>query len=208
MNQDKEKLREFLTEGDFPLKGQCAINLLMARLDIVNMELGMELGRDVIQVKSGRIKTYKSTCKKMDKKGVKKNVSTALKKINDLIGVRVICSYVDDIYRIAGNLEKQPEFHIVKVKDYIKSPKTSGYQSLHLIIEVPIAFQKEIQWMKLELQLRTAAMDYWANLDHQLRYKHENKKLESIDEELKECASTVRQLDQKMLRIRKKIERL
>ena len=105
-------------------------------------------------------------------------------------------------------IKKQKDIRILKTKDYIQEPKASGYQSLHLILETAVPFQEDIQWIKIELQLRTAAMDYWANLDHQLRYKHENKKLESIDEELKECASTVRQLDQKMLRSRKKIERL
>ena len=132
----------------------------------------------------------------------------ALEKINDLIGVRAICSYVDDIYRVADLLEKQKDIRIVKVKDYIKQPKKSGYQSLHMILDVAIAFQQETQWIRVELQLRTAAMDYWANLDHQLRYKRGKKETDMIDEELQQCAEVITQLDQKMLEVRKKIDRI
>lgn len=190
------------------MKGQCVINLLLTRLEIMNMELSLEMGRDIIQTKSGRLKSYKSTCKKLEKKGLKRNVQAALKKIHDLIGVRAICYYVDDIYKIEKKLKEQSDFRIVKVKDYIQNPKISGYQSLHVILKVPIVFQKEIQWMEAELQLRTAAMDFWANLDHQLRYKKEGEELQSIDEELKECAQMIQKLDTKMLHIRKKIERI
>ena len=94
-----------------------------------------------------------------------------MENIHDLIGVRAVCSYVDDIYLVQRMLEEQMDMNILKIKDYIKNPKDSGYQSLHMILEIPLVFQGETQWVKAELQLRTAAMDYWANLDHQLRYK-------------------------------------
>ena len=100
------------------------------------------------------------------------------------------------------------EVKIIKKKDYIREPKKSGYQSLHLILEVAIAFQNETQWIKIELQLRTAAMDYWANLDHQLRYKRGRKEAQVIDEELQQCATVISSLDQKMLKIRKKIDKI
>ena len=146
--------------------------------------------------------------KKCRKKDLELDFDVAVEKINDLIGVRAICSYVDDIYRVAELIEKQKDIRIVKIKDYVKQPKKSGYQSLHLILDVAIAFQKETQWIRLELQLRTAAMDYWANLDHQLRYKRGRKEAALIDEELQQCAAVISGLDQKMLEIRKKIDKI
>lgn len=206
--KEKRKLRDLLSDSEFSIKGQCAVNLLLTKLDIINTVLLMKLNRNVIQLKTGRLKTYDSVCKKLKKKGLEPDFTVALEKINDLIGVRAVCAYVDDIYRVAELLEKQKDIRILKEKDYIKNPKKSGYQSLHLILELAIAFQNGTQWMKIELQLRTAAMDYWANLDHQLRYKRGKKEAEMIDEELRECAEAVAELDQKMLEIRKKIDKI
>ena len=204
----KELLKNMLTDSEFSIKGQCAINLMMTKLDIVNTFLLMKYNRNFIQIKTGRLKSYDSVCKKMQKKGLDLNFNQALEKINDLIGVRAVCAYVDDIYKVADLIEKQQDIRIIKTKDYVKQPKKSGYQSLHLILEVAIPFQQENQWIKLELQLRTAAMDYWANLDHQLRYKRGQKQAAVINEELQQCASVITQLDQKMLEIRKKIDKI
>ena len=208
MKKESNKLKENLVNSDFSIKGECAISLILTKLDIINIELSMILDRSVIQMKTGRMKSYESTCKKLRKKGLEKNFSNALERINDLIGVRAICSYVDDIYRIAEILSEQKDVKIVKVKDYIKEPKSSGYRSLHIIMEIPIGFQGGTQWMKAELQLRTAAMDYWANLDHQLRYKRGKKEAEVIDEELRACSDIIGTLDGKMLEIRKKIDKI
>ena len=204
----KELLKNMLTDSEFSIKGQCAINLMMTKLDIVNTFLLMKYNRNFIQMKTGRLKSYDSVCKKMQKKGLDLNFNQALEKINDLIGVRAVCAYVDDIYKVADLIEKQQDIRIIKTKDYVTQPKKSGYQSLHLILEVAIPFQQENQWIKLELQLRTAAMDYWANLDHQLRYKRGQKQAAVINEELQQCASVITQLDQKMLEIRKKIDKI
>lgn len=201
----KENLQRMLTDSEFTVKGKCAISLMLTKLDIINTFLLMKYNRTIIQMKIGRVKGYDSVCKKLSKKGLELDRETALEKINDLIGVRAICSYVDDIYRVADLLEKQKDIRIVKVKDYIKQPKKSGYQSLHMILDVAIAFQQETQWIRVELQLRTAAMDYWANLDHQLRYKRGEKETDMIDEELQQCAAVITQLDQKMLEVRKKL---
>ena len=200
----KELLKSMLTDSEFSIKGQCAINLMMTKLDIINTFLLMKYKR----MKTWRLKSYDSVCKKMQKKGLDLNFDLALEKINDLIGVRAVCAYVDDIYKVADLIEKQQDIHILKIKDYVQQPKKSGYQSLHLILEIAIPFQKENQWIKLELQLRTAAMDYWANLDHQLRYKRGQKQAAVINEELQQCASVITQLDQKMLDIRKKIDKI
>lgn len=204
----KELLKNMLTDSEFSIKGQCAINLMMTKIDIINTFLLMKYNRNFIQMKTGRLKSYDSVCKKMQKKGLDLNFNQALEKINDLIGVRAVCAYVDDIYKVADLIEKQQDIRILKVKDYVKQPKKSGYQSLHLILEIAIPFQNENQWIKLELQLRTAAMDYWANLDHQLRYKRGQKQAAVINEELQQCASVITQLDQKMLDIRKKIDKI
>ena len=183
----KELLKSMLTDSEFSIKGQCAINLMMTKLDIINTFLLMKYKRNFIQMKTWRLKSYDSVCKKMQKKGLDLNFDLALEKINDLIGVRAVCAYVDDIYKVADLIEKQQDIHILKIKDYVQQPKKSGYQSLHLILEIAIPFQKENQWIKLELQLRTAAMDYWANLDHQLRYKRGQKQAAVINEELQQC---------------------
>ena len=204
----KELLKSMLTDSEFSIKGQCAINLMMTKIDIINTFLLIKTGRNYIQMKTGRLKSYDSVCKKMQKKGLDMNFAQAVEKINDLIGVRAVCAYVDDIYKVADLIQKQQDIRIIKIKDYIKQPKKSGYQSLHLILEIAIPFQNENQWVKLELQLRTAAMDYWANLDHQLRYKRGQKQAAVINEELQQCASMISQLDQKMLAIRKKIDKI
>lgn len=205
---ERERLREILTDSEFSIKGQCAINLLLTKLDIINTVLLVSSGRNVIQMKNGRMKSFESVCKKLQKKGLEPEFETAVERLNDLIGVRAICAYVDDIYRVAELVEKQKDIRIIKEKDYIKAPKKSGYQSFHLILEIAIAFQNGTQWIKMELQLRTAAMDYWANLDHQLRYKKGKKEAELIDEELRQCAEVIGNLDRKMLEIRKKIDKI
>ena len=204
----KELLKNMLTDSEFSIKGQCAINLMMTKLEIINTFLLMKYNRSFIQMTTGRLKSYDSVCKKMQKKGLDLNFAQALEKINDLIGVRAGCSYVDDIYKVAELIEKQQDIRILRTKDYIRQPKKSGYQSLHLILEVAMPFQNESQWIKVELQLRTAAMDYWANLDHQLRYKRGQKQAAVINEELQRCASVISELDQKMLDIRKKIDKI
>lgn len=204
----KEQFKYLLNGSEFQMKGKCAISLMQTKLDIINTILTMKYGRNVIQSQTGRLKEFDSVYKKMQKKGLELNFDLALEKINDLIGVRAVCAYMDDIYQVEELLGRQKDIRIIKTKDYIKEPKKSGYQSLHLILEAAIPQQDDIQWIKIELQLRTAAMDYWANLDHQLRYKRGKKDAQLIDEELQQCASVIRSLDQTMLKIRKKIDKI
>ena len=127
----KELLKNMLTDSEFSIKGQCAINLMMTKIDIINTFLLMHYGRNFIQMKIGRLKSYDSVCKKMQKKGLDLTFSNALDKINDLIGVRAVCAYIDDIYKVADLLQKQQDIRVIKIKDYIRQPKKSGYQSLH-----------------------------------------------------------------------------
>lgn len=206
--EQRRDLRKLLTNSDFSIKGECVISLMMTKLHIIDTMLFLELDRNAIQMKAGRLKTLDSVCKKLQKKNLELNFENAVERVNDLIGMRAVCAYTDDIYRVAELIEAQKDIRVVKKKDYIKEPKKSGYQSLHMILEVAIPFQGHTQWMKCELQLRTASMDYWAKLDHQLRYKRGRKGAVEIDEELRECAEVIGQLDQRMLEIRKKIDQI
>lgn len=188
------------------VKSECAISLLNTKLQIIDAELCMRYGRKVIHNKTSRIKTYDSIVAKLKRKELSEDVPTVLEKINDLVGVRVVCTYTDDLYQMVEMLYAQEDVKIIKEKDYIKNPKKSGYRSLHLILEIPICLQEGTQWSKMELQLRTGAMDYWAGLDYQLQYKKENKEARRISEELKEYANAIEEIDKKVLELRKRIE--
>ena len=187
---------------------QYAIDVMLTRLRMIDADLTEKNERPLIRNLCSRIKTAESIVKKLERKEREVTFETAVNTLNDIAGVRVVCYFADDIYQIADAVRRQKDFTIVKEKNYTRKPKKSGYQSLHLILEIAIPFQKENQWIKLELQLRTAAMDYWANLDHQLRYKRGQKQAAVINEELQQCASVITQLDQKMLDIRKKIDKI
>lgn len=199
-------LQEYLRNEDFIVKSECAISLLSTKLQIIDADLGMRYHRKVIHSKTSRIKSYDSIRSKLKRKELPEEVPVVLEKINDLVGVRAVCTYTDDLYQIVKMLYAQEDVKIIKEKDYIKKPKKSGYRSLHLILEIPISLQGETQWVKMELQLRTAAMDYWAGLDYQLQYKKENKEARRIGEELTEYANAIEEIDRKVLELRKRIE--
>lgn len=199
-------LQEYLQNEDFIVKSECAISLLSTKLQIIDADLGMRYHRKVIHSKTSRIKSYDSIRSKLKRKELPEEVPVVLEKINDLVGVRAVCTYTDDLYQIVKMLYAQEDVKIIKEKDYIKKPKKSGYRSLHLILEIPISLQGETQWVKMELQLRTAAMDYWAGLDYQLQYKKENKEARRIGEELTEYANAIEEIDRKVLELRKRIE--
>ena len=163
------KLKDFLQQEEFLVKCQWGISLMSARLQMINAELGMRCGREVIHRYSSRIKSYESIAAKLRKKGVEESVSSMEEYVNDVVGVRAVCTYTDDLYRIGELLCAQQDMRLLKKKDYIRHPKKSGYRSLHLIFQVPVSFQEETRWVKIEVQLRTGAMDYWAGLDYQLQ---------------------------------------
>ncbi len=189
----------------FKPKYECAIRILLAKLEVIHAELSMELERPVITGTSGRIKTWESIEKKTAKKGYEKPDAKALAAICDIAGVRAICVYMDDVYRVAEALKGHQDIKIVRVKDYLKSPKNSGYRSLHLIVEVPVYFRGDMEAVEAEVQLRTSAMDFWACLDHQLRYKRGKKEAKLIGQELKEYSGVVADLDRKMVELRDRI---
>lgn len=207
MGNDSD-LFKYLQDETFILKSECGISLLNAKLQVIDAELSLKYGRRVIKSKSNRIKAYDSLVAKLQRKGLPEDVELVKDRINDLVGVRAICSYTDDVYAIAEMICEKSSFRILRRKDYIKEPKASGYRSLHLLLEIPISFQAGDEWVKIELQLRTAAMDYWAGLDSQLQYKKSNSGAEIIGKELKEYAIEIDRIDKKMLELRKRIEEI
>ncbi len=161
-------------------------------------------GEPILSV-SDRIKTPESIQKKLGKKGYDQDTGDALDKLNDIAGVRVVCGYLDDIYRIRRELRKHPEFVILKEKDYIRHPRKSGYRSLHIIGSVSVPSENGIQSVKVEIQLRTLVMHLWAELDHD-RYYKKQKKEESLDQILKSCAKLGKKLDVQMQKARKQMD--
>lgn len=204
--EETMELKDFLQQEEFLVKCQWGISLMSARLQMINAELGMRCGREVIHRYSSRIKSYESIAAKLRKKGMDESIQSMEEYVNDVVGVRAVCTYTDDLYRIGELLCAQQDMHLIKKKDYIRHPKKSGYRSLHLIFQVPVSFQEETRWVKIEVQLRTGAMDYWAGLDYQLQYKKENRKAKNIGRELKAYANAIEQIDSKVLELRKRIE--
>jgi putative GTP pyrophosphokinase len=154
-----------------------------------------------------RTKSAESVKKKLVRKGLPINVESLEAQLHDLTGVRIACVFLDDVYKVAERLESNRHFKILRVKDYIKQPKTSGYQSIHMIMEVPV--NEERDSMRVEVQLRTVGMNFWAKLDHQLAYKmDDSEEVEKIRRDLKFHAEEIARIDRKLLKIRKKIEKL
>jgi putative GTP pyrophosphokinase len=153
-----------------------------------------------------RVKKPMSTIEKLQRRGLPVSLQSMMENLDDVAGVRVICSFVDDIYAVADMLTRQDDVGVVMVKDYIRHPKDNGYRSYHMIIEVPVFFSEQKQYMRVEVQIRTIAMDFWASLDHELKYKKEIPNAEEISRELRECADIIAGTDEKMLAIRRRIE--
>lgn len=186
----------------------CAIREVQTKLEILNEDLKSRYQRNPIHSIKSRIKKPVSIAKKLKSKGLQVSVDSIRGGINDVAGVRVICSFVDDIYTIAEMLTSQTDITLIRLKDYIAAPKPNGYRSLHLIVEIPVFFADKMRMMRVEVQIRTIAMDYWASLDHQLRYKKddmETEYLREIEERLKRCADMLTETDDEMLNIRKNI---
>ena len=189
-------------------KSEAALKYMTAKLELINSELSEELNRKVASSTSGRVKSLDSILNKLKRKKVAATPENVQKKINDLIGVRMICFFVDDLYKVKERLEKHKDITIVKVKDYVKQPKKSGYRSLHLICKLIIPFHEKEEEIKIEIQLRTNAMDYWAQLDYQLQYKKETSKSEQMEQKLKVYANEIEAIDKKMMKLRDKIDEL
>jgi putative GTP pyrophosphokinase len=172
----------------------CAIREVKTKLEVLNDDLSVRNQRNPIEMIKSRVKKPESIVEKLKRRGFPVTVQSMMNHLDDIAGVRVICSFVDDIT-------------VVAVKDYIQNPKENGYRSYHLILEVPVFLSDDKRNIRVEVQIRTIAMDFWASLDHQLKYKKDiGQASESISEELSECAAIIAETDQRMLAIRRKIE--
>lgn len=185
----------------------CAIREVKTKLEVLNVELSVKNQRNPIEMIKSRVKKPKSIVEKLQRRGFEISLESMEKNLDDVAGIRIICSFLDDIYEVADMLIRQDDVKVIAVKDYIQNPKPNGYRSYHMIIEIPVFFSDSKKPIRVEVQIRTIAMDFWASLDHQLKYKKsfidDNGE---ISEELKQCAEVIAGTDVKMLEIRKKIE--
>ena len=183
-----------------------ALKEVNTKLEILNEEFKLNHQYNPIEHITSRIKSPQSIAKKMRHNGRELTVENIVKYINDVAGIRIICSFTSDIYRIADLIAKQSDVQVLKVKDYIMFPKPNGYTSYHMIIAVPIYLSSTMVNVKVEIQIRTIAMDFWASLEHKIYYKFEGNAPERIRKELKECADIVSYLDHKMLTLNEEIK--
>ncbi|MBQ7944392.1 MAG: GTP pyrophosphokinase family protein [Lachnospiraceae bacterium] len=185
---------------------ECAMLEVKTKLEVLNKELALINSRNPFESIKCRIKSPASIIEKLQRRGLELTIENIEKNLNDIAGIRVICSFPDDIYMLVDCLLKQDDIRLVELKDYIKNPKPNGYRSLHLILDIPIFLTGEKKHMRVEVQFRTIAMDFWASLEHKLKYKKDIENAASISEELKYCAEIISQLDRRMEQIRTKID--
>ena len=178
---------------------------IMARLDIIRKYKIVHNDRDPIEYITSRVKTEESMKEKLKRKKLPINLETALTKIYDAAGIRIICAYIDDVYTVVKMLKKFKDLKILKEKDYIKNPKSNGYRSYHIVFQVPLDIAGEVHPVNIEIQIRTIAMDFWASLEHEMKYKKNIKNQKMIVEELKRCANEIATTDINMQEIRNMI---
>ena len=205
-DQSKKMIGNMVEFRELMMMYNCAMKTVKTKFDVLNTEFKVRHQRNPIKFIDTRLKRTSSIMEKMERNNITFSLENIEEHITDVAGIRVICSYLDDIYVIAKALTDQDDVTLITRKDYIANPKPNGYRSLHLIISIPVFFSEQIKQLKVEVQIRTIAMDFWASLEHQLKYKQENPNSEEISVELKECSEIISDTDTRMLKIRKKIE--
>ena len=175
-----------------------ALKQIESKIDTINEEFKILHKYNPIEHVSSRIKSKESINKKLKKKGLEPNFENLIKTINDVAGLRIICSFIPDIYTIVEMIENMQDITVLKKKDYVSKHKESGYSSYHLIVSMPVSLSVGTIDVKVEIQIRTMAMDFWASLEHKINYKYEKDIPKSIKKELKECAKMTQKLDKKM----------
>lgn len=180
---------------------KCAMMEIETKINVLNEEYSLEFERNPISSIKTRLKHPKSVKEKLEKQNLPKTLESIETHLHDVAGVRVICNFIDDVYTIADALLKQDDITLIEIKDYIKNPKANGYRSLHLIISIPIFLAHEKREMKVEIQLRTIAMDFWASIEHQMRYKKNFVFTQEMENELYECAALSAELDLRMSKL-------
>lgn len=184
-----------------------AVRQIKLKLEILNNEFNVLYARNPIHHIESRLKSPDSIIAKLVKKGYPVTIESAKKNINDIAGVRVVCHYIDDVYSVAEMLARQTDLEIVKKQDYIKTPNYNGYRSLHLDIKVPVFLSDRTEYVIAEVQIRTIAMDFWASLEHDVRYKADKSKLpEGINEEMLLCSNKIAEIDEQMQDMYKRIK--
>lgn len=182
-----------------------ALKQIETKLDILNDEFQHIHRYNPIEHIKARIKTPESIVKKLRRYGLEFTLDNMEQAVNDIAGVRITCSFTSDIFRLADMIRDQKDIKVLSTKDYITSPKPSGYRSYHMIISVPVYFSDKIKDVKVEIQIRTVAMDFWASLEHKINYKFEGNAPQHIKEELIECSEMIANLDAKMLSLNEEI---
>ena len=182
-----------------------ALKQIETKLSILNDEFQHIHRYNPIEHIKARIKTPESIVKKLKRYGLEFTLDNMEQAVNDIAGVRITCSFTSDIFRLADMIRDQKDIKVISTKDYITSPKPSGYRSYHMIISVPVYFSDRIKDVKVEIQIRTVAMDFWASLEHKINYKFEGNAPQHIKEELIECSEMIANLDAKMLSLNEEI---
>lgn len=211
-NLMSDEFLDFLQQNRLPYDSmcayyRCAMMEIETKFKVLNEQFSLQYDRNPIETIKTRMKSMESILKKVRNKDIPLTFQSLEENIRDIAGVRVICSFQDDIYMLADCLLQQDDVTLIEKKDYIRNPKPSGYRSLHLIVEIPIFLHNEKRMMKVEVQLRTIAMDFWASLEHKLRYKKNipEDEAQELARELEACAEKSAQLDRRMQDIRTKI---
>ncbi len=184
-----------------------ALKEVGTKLEILNDEFCHIHRYNPIEYIKSRIKTPESIVKKLKRNGYESTIDNMVKHVNDIAGIRVVCSFTSDIYRLAEMIGKQNDLKVLSIKDYLRNPKESGYRSYHMLVSVPIFLSDSVVDTKVEIQIRTIAMDFWASLEHKIYYKFEGHAPEYISRDLQECAGIVSKLDAKMLSLNEAILR-
>lgn len=185
-----------------------ALMQLRLKFEVLNSEFHVHFDRNPIHHIESRLKSPRSMYRKLIKKGCDISIESAKANLNDIAGVRVVCCYIDDVYNIEDMLLRQSDVRLIERKDYIKEPNYNGYRSLHLDVEIPVYLSSMTEYARAEIQLRTVAMDFWASLEHDLRYKSNKTIPEDIIREMLDCADRIAEIDVQMQSIYKKIQML
>ena len=183
-----------------------ALKEVSTKLEILNDEFVHIHKYNPIEYIKSRIKTPESIVKKLKRDGYESSIENMVNYVKDIAGIRIVCSFTSDIYRLAEMIGKQNDLTVISIKDYIKHPKVSGYKSFHMIVTVPIYLSDRVVDTKVEIQIRTIAMDFWASLEHQLKYKKQVPDQKEIVDQLTKCATQIAEVDATMYELRKRIE--
>lgn len=207
IQKQAEQLREAKPFKRLMTEYSSAIMEVETKLKVLNAEFSQEYNRNPFESIKTRLKSPESISEKLERRGYPFTVESIQRNLTDVAGIRVICSFPDDIYRLADLLTGQDDIVLIRKKDYIQNPKPNGYRSLHLILSVPIFLSNEKKYMNVEVQFRTIAMDFWASLEHKLKYKKNVNDTDEIVEQLKVCADSIEMLDYQMQEIRNRIDK-